>query len=159
MQRSAGEFNPREKELRSRSGGGGCGLLLLSHDGGDGAGVRGGGTGDGEAGEVISGAREVVGPDDVAGGEVEAMEFAAGVGEGVGRVDEDCDEEGHAGEAGAPEFDAVGFAEGDDETLSGDEDEVERGRGGGRGREERVGGGGHGAMEIVRGGQDEGTGT
>ena len=159
MQRCAGEFNPREGESRRRSGGGGCGLLLLCHDGRDGAGVGGGGTGDGEAGEVVAAAWEVVGPDDLAGGEVETVDFAAGVGEGVGRVDEECDEVGHAGEPGAPEFDAIGFAEGDDAALGGDEDEVERGECGGDWREERVWGGGHGAMEIVRGGQNEGTGT
>lgn len=159
MQRCAGEFNLREGELRWWSGAGGCGLLLLSHDGRDGAGVWSGGTCDGETGEVVAGAGEVVGPDDLAGGEVEAMDFAAGVGEGVGGIDEERDEVRHAGEAGTPEFDAVGFAEGDHEPMSGDEDEVERGECGGNGREERVWGGGHGGMEIVRGGQNEGTGT
>lgn len=67
------------------------------------------------------------------------MDFTAGVGEGVRRVDEERDEVGHAGEAGAPQFDAVRFAEGDDEALGGDEDEIGCGECRWHGREERVG--------------------
>lgn len=108
---------------------------------------------------MVAGVWEVVGPDDLAGGEVEAVDFAAGVGEGVGRVYEERDEVGHAWEAGAPEFAAIGFAEGDDESFGRNEEEIGGGESGGDWREERVWGGGHGAMEIVRGGQNPGTDT
>jgi hypothetical protein len=57
----------------------------------------------------------------------------------VRRVDEERDEVGHTGEAGAPQFDAVRFAEGDDEALGGDEDEIGCGECRWHGREERVG--------------------